>query len=325
MRRLHIIHGPSDDEPTYPYLLVGNNWKYLVNRCHPGQVDVEVMLVEADKLAAMGATLSASCPCDKHPLFPLLERVVMGGIRDSIWTQFPLGYLTRDYTQDLPLALVGLPSVRHYCQSLQVGPLALPAAILEVKAPLETFTYHAVPGHGPTPYPNGMPPVIIGAINRYHFSCNHVVVSMDGQTPLIDYEEVKRIMVMILSLVKRQLVTTLNETEVEGFEGTYLEFYDLIRHVQIQPPEVGLEYPFFGSRARWLADRPSKCLGAFQSMFNHEFGPWRDRIVFKNREDAPLCPACGLDQEEEWKNQPEMVGDYPSAAYLLNPKILAGK
>jgi hypothetical protein len=250
----------------------------------------------------------------------------MAGLRESLWTQFPAGYNTEPYVQTLPLALLSLSTVRHYCQSVQVGPLALPATLQEVTAPLETFTFHAVPGHGPSHFINGLPPIIIGAVNRYHFSCNHLIVSMDGETPLIDMVQIKRIMMIVVGMIKRELLpavtNSISQDEYEKLDtpdigNTTVEFYDLIRHVQIHPPEVGLEYPFFGSRARWLADRPSRCLGIFQKMITEQnFGEWSDKIVFKNREDAPPCAACGLDPVEEWKHQPEPVGENPSGMYF---------
>lgn len=325
VQRLRIIHQANGVEPTYPYLLKGNNWKHLINRRYPGDMDVASYLLEADMLSIIGTTILSACGCHR-PMFPKLERVVMAGMRDSLWTTFPRGYDTEAYHQTIPLALLSLPTVRHYCQSVQVGPLALPSQLQEVKAPLETFTYHAVPGHGPSHFINGLPPIILGAVNRYHFYSNHVVVSMDGQTPLIEEEEIKRIMMIVVAMVKRNSLPVVTNPMSEDqyiklptpdISGTSIEFYDLVRHVQIHPPEIGLDYPFLGNGARWLADRPSKCLGVFQSLITESnFGAWSDKTILKHREDAPPCAACGLDQMEEWEHQPVSTGENPSARYF---------
>jgi len=35
---------------------------------------------------------------------------------------------------------------------------------------------------------------------------------------------------------------------------------------------------------------------------------WRGRVIFKNREDAPPCTACGLNLAEQWDDYIEDKG-----------------
>lgn len=246
----------------------------------------------------------------------------MGGIRESLCTDYPLGYTLRCYNRKLANALIDLPTVRHYCQSIQVGPLSLPSGILDVKSPLETFTYHAVPGHGPSPHFGGMPPVILGAVNRYYFSCNHTLVSMDGINYNASAQELYGLLIMVIQMFQPTYIKgrkTVGGTRITSHQirETTIELYDYIRHVRIQPPEVKLAFPHINGKAMGLADRPAESLKTLQDKLDsYVDDDWRGRVVLKNREDASPCRACDLDPREQWKIQGIPEGENPSTVYL---------
>jgi hypothetical protein len=317
VQRLHIIHNDHLREPTYQDLITRNCWENLSGR---ESLDTYALLKENAQLADIAKHLAKVCPHD--PIMPRLERVVMGGIRESIWTDYPLGYSLRCYDRKLANALIDLPTVRHYCQSFQVGPLSLPSGLLAVKSPLETFTYHAVPGHGPSPHPGGMPPVILGAVNRYYFSCNHTLVSMDGVNFNVSAQELYGILIMIIQMfqptyMKPRKTVSGKHISTKDIRNTTIELYDFIRHVRIHPPEVKLAFPHTNGKAMGLADRPAESLEHLQdTLDSYVDEEWRGRVVLKNREEASPCQACDLDSREQWKIQGLPEGENPSSVYL---------
>jgi len=315
VRRLHIIHADHLREPPYWDLMLGDNWDFLDN--DGSCFNVKALLVENAKLGDLAKQLANVCP--NHPVLPRLERVVMGGIRETVWTKYLPGYMLRCYNRDIPQLLIDLPTVRHYCQSTQVGPLSLPSGLLSVDSPLETFTHHVVPGHGPSPHVGGMPPIVIGAINRYYFSCNHILVSMDGIRPVESTQQVYGIMTLLLEMFHpRHLCTDRIEAyDPEAAAVTTVEFYDFFRHVRIHPPELRPEFPFYGVNHMELANRPAESLQTLQDSLDAYLEEhWRGRVILKNREDAPACAACDLDPKEQWKVQGAMKKDNPSSVYL---------
>ena len=287
------------------------------------------LLMENGTYISIAQDLMGLCP--KYSIMPRLEKLVMGGIRDSLWTTYPLGWEFHTYDRQLAHILIDLPSVKHYCQSIQVGPLALPAGLLALNTPLETFTYHAVPGHGPSPHSGGMPPVIIGAVNRYYFSGNHTLVSMDGIEPLVSQKELFCIQLLILQMFHQPVTLPARNTEpshlnhgitAQAAQDTTIEIYDYIRHVRIHPPEVGPTWPFYDGKAHGLADRPAESLQVIQEKLDELMdAKWKGMVSLKNREDAPPCAACDLDPKEQWKLRGIQLGDNPSSVYLLKATI----
>ena len=326
IRRLHIIHKDHVQEPTYLDLTRRNLWAF-VGRLGP--------INQADLLVENGTYATAALDLleldEDQSLMPRLERVVMGGIRKSLWTTYSFGYEYGAYDRRFAHVLIDLPSVKHYCQSVQVGPLSLPSGLLALDTPLETFTHHAVPGHGPSPHLGGMPPVVIGAINRYYFSCNHTLVSMDGLDPLVSDKELFCILLLILQMYHKSVVLPARDTEpdhpnygitTEAAQNTTIEVYDFIRHVRIHPPEVRPPWPFYHGKALELADRPAESLEMVQETLERLMQPeWKGRVRLKNREEAPPCAACDLDPKEQWKVPVLLQDDNPSSVYLLKASL----
>lgn len=326
VRRLHIIHVDHSQEPTYLNLIKRNRWD-----CLDGAIDIDPMqiLVENGTYIAIAQDLMELCP--KRSIMPRLERIVMGGIRDSLWTSYPYGWELRAYDRQLAHILIDLPSVKHYCQSVQVGPLSLPSGLLELDHRLETFTHHAVPGHGPSPHAGGMPPVIIGAINRYYFSCNHTLVSMDGKRPMISPKELGCILILILQMYHQTVTLNARSSESRDIDyditdaaahDTTIEIYDFIRHVRIHPPEIAPPWPYYDGKGYGLADRPAESLEVVQNELDLlVFEKWQGRVIFKNREDAPPCAACDLDPKEKWKVERLPQVENPSSVCLSRARI----
>lgn len=326
VQRLHIIHSDHYAEPTYYSLITHHCWDHLYGS-QGGHLNAYAIIKENALTADVAKHLAGMSP--SQPIMPRLERVVMGGIRESLWTNYPLGYALRCYNRKLAEVLIDQPTVRHYCQSIQVGPLSLPSGLLAVTSPLKTFTHHAVPGHGPSPHFGGLPPVIIGAVNRYHFSCNHTLVSMDGIDPEISAKELYAILVMVMHMFQPTHLRSAKGRKTcgsfitpEEAHETTIEIYDFIRHVQIHPPLVKPPFPYFNGKALGLADRPAESLESIQeSLDSYMDSMWKGRVLLKNREEALPCEACDLDPKEQWKIQGIPQGESPSSAYLSDEII----
>jgi hypothetical protein len=79
-------------------------------------------------------------------VFANLERVIMSGEYDT----FPWGRNQTDFNifhrsltpAPMPLFLLSLSNVKHYCQWTPTGPLALPNRIIKIDNPPEIVTIH---------------------------------------------------------------------------------------------------------------------------------------------------------------------------------------
>jgi hypothetical protein len=89
----------------------------------------------------------------------------------------------------------------------------------------------------------------------------------------------------------------------EGIRRTSIEIYDYIRHVRVYDPEPSTTFPFLAMNYFGLAERPPESLKVVQSALDQFLGgEWKGRVIFKNREEAPICAACDMDVQEHWKS-----------------------
>jgi hypothetical protein len=246
--------------------------------------------------------------------FANLERVIMTGAGDRSW-----GEQTADYKlpfdqyhqlswQDklandarkfdirpIPHFLIGLDTVKHYCQTALAGPLALANEILRPPNLPEIVTYHLPP----RPIEAGiLPPMVPGAINRYVFQlCAHIRFG-EGNGDVERPEAVKDILMPILEMLERRYrALCFDESHFDllpirpglvNFKDTIIELYGYTRHVQVHIAD---------GKAKFNMKRGANNLKGIQDQLDLLIAHWKGKVFLKNIEDAPPCSACGLDAD----------------------------
>jgi hypothetical protein len=253
--------------------------------------------------------------------FPALQTVSLGEHEDIKWSGWRFKFIDEirdvrrqyDNAFGLPQALAGLPSVEDMCQSVVDGPFALSAAIHVPKTPVNSFTYHAR-------YPSGVCrcnleyiPIIKGAVNRYYFDNAHTL-NHTGARPWIDDSGIllKDLFRALNQMSPGPSVLEMNRShsaqiDTNILDDTVIELYDYFRFVDPVEGDDHSSNIKRGHSAR--ACRPAKPLRMFQEELN-ELLPdaWKDKVILKNREDAPPCAACGFDLVKEWESKIELDG-----------------
>jgi hypothetical protein len=233
---------------------------------------------------------------ERGKLFPRLRRVVLGDVGDLTWT---LGHSTLEIFdielgKQLPMALLGIPTVRHVCQSLRGGPLTLPADhYIKPNTPISSFTYHLrMPGaRGWSPSP---PPLVIGCVNRYIFKTVHTVKEQhldDPSTRSLVERCVEDLLPIFAQFESKLSVFSMNGDEPVlrrldpvDIASTAIEIYDFIRCEKSDSKDPGDITPV-------------------QLALDRRLGPWSGRVTIRNREDCPACPACGYDRKAEYYDE----------------------
>jgi hypothetical protein len=321
IQHLQLYSGMHHESQTYADFMIRNSWAVLDPPPKRGEHSTYHQEFEVSIL--IGLFLRHAVERGVIP-FPALRMVSLGGHEDFKWidwrdwrTPFVGGSRTHDDQYDdafgIPQVIIGLPSVEHICQSVVNGPFALSPAIHIPKTPVKTFTYHArYPSDGCTCNLEYIP-IIKGAVNRYYFVNAYTLIHTDG-SPWIDDSGI------ILNALFRGLNQTSLRLSVSEknrshsaqidaniLDDTVIELYDYFRFVD---PVEGDSLPLRITRGHSAqACRPAKPLPRFQQELD-ELLPdaWRDKVILKNREDAPLCAACGFDLVREWENKIEQDG-----------------
>jgi hypothetical protein len=118
-------------EPTYLQLVSNEEWPYLVAKKKASDFYRPLKLAKqqdgyADRFLYGPAVLALKVATIKSPALSQLQRITMSAEEvSSAW-----GSLQSEFTSfakrlepaPVPLLLVGLPSVQHYCQRLPTGP-----------------------------------------------------------------------------------------------------------------------------------------------------------------------------------------------------------
>lgn len=143
------------------------------------------------------SSVDSSPDIGKSPIreqaFAKVERVTMAkdGVRnwDAPWTDLTMGYTFPIWAQmgdrppiapnsllprPIPHFLVGLKSVKHYCQSSRLGPLALKHTNTRPASSPEIVTHHLPEEIGPGDM--HLPPIVIDSVNRYIFRAPQVII-----------------------------------------------------------------------------------------------------------------------------------------------------
>ena len=284
-------------EPTYEELLSVGEWRFLGVKSHIKDCWASLMLAFndnrfADRYLSGPACTALQSGADSltlsQSIFKSLDRVIMSGETKS----FPWGTNQFQFTMfddplnaaPIPSFLASLPSVKHYCQCSPTGPLALPNHIIKIDNPPDIVTFHP-------PYmleqcgPQWLPPIILGATNRYIFNRNGMTGTTTDTGEGLDYDSLAPFMSpLVAMLLDRMVLDVSSDTHHYGTFGsvsldkTTIEVYDYIRHFNLSDTRK---------------DPPSD-LRHIQRKFEETIGRWKGKVFLKNREDCPPCSACGF-------------------------------
>jgi len=318
--RLHIHHQRHWQEATYHEIFT-LGWDALEDKVDINAVpyirDKDSVYEECQALEKEGLRLRKFIT-EGLTILPNLRTVSMGGIGEAIYNGSFAPYIEQYYDchfddsrKLLPHSLIDLPTVSHYCQAVAFGPLALPSKILKLQSPLETFTHH------PRPSPlfslcrnvqaTCSPPVILGAVNRYYCEAAiSIPYSMVGKAEV----DLTGLMDPILAMLSRSVyvadpttgTTVISNDEATDIDGTVIELYAYVRAVDEKDlAALTRGYSAFSNKLQELAPQSLVDLQAHLDTLLPE--EWKGKVWLKNREDAPPCPAYGLDLEEEFEDQ----------------------
>jgi hypothetical protein len=216
-----------------------------------------------------------------------LESVIMSGEGDN----FPRGRNQAEFDiftnslppAPIPLFFASLPNVKHYCQWIPTGPLALPTRIIKIDNPPEIVTIH-YPHMLEDWGPQWIPPIVLGTTNRYMFKSNNGVCSRDSGEDM-RFDQLAYFVAPMMHMLSPHPVLHVKSNGHEyvpfdsvSLNNTRLEMYDYIRHSSLDD----------------INDDSPNDLIHIQRLFDERIGRWKGKVFLKNREDCPPCSACGF-------------------------------
>lgn len=193
----------------------------------------------------------------------------------------------------LPVALLAIPSVEHFCQSTECGPLALRPSIHKPSGHLsiKVFTYHLRhPGrhHG---LKRNFAPIISGAINRYYYLYDPTAENVNASSERILGQTMTVSLVKCFSNKGFEVVgpdmKPLKESSIEKdpVQNTVVELYGLF------PADLGLT-PI--EAAQTESDRTYVTREVMQDLLDSNLPEiWKGKVFLKSKAEAPPCTACG--------------------------------
>ena len=305
--RVYLGNDRSLEEPTYTHLIVDGEWTLsgsvsTSEDCFLGMWLALDHPTFARRFLLFPAAEAVQKAVDSRfrsqGAFAALERVIMTREAES----FPWGVLQLEFYNfnnvldppPVPLLLANLPSVKHYCQFSPVGPLALPNQTLQIEHPPEVVTIHR-PGLYSDLGPAWRPPIVFGSTNRLMCNGTNVCLSNDAPGATVPIENIARFLAPLEEMLGEITVLragvnqhTLISSSSVPLENTKIEIYDYIRH-----------FTFSGAADIQTADSRPTDLSQIQAILDARIGRWKGKVFLKNREDWPLCSACGF--EGFWK------------------------
>ena len=215
-------------EPTYLQLVFKGEWPYLVAKRKAKDFYRPLQLAMqqdgfADRFLYGPAVRALKLATIKGPALSHLHRITMSAEETSTtWGSFQseiTSFAERLEPAPVPLFLLGLPSVQHYCQRLPTGSFALPNHVIKVDSPPAIVTIHT-PKMLSKDGLIWLPPIVLGATNRYMFRCEDTLLCSihaeeDKMTSRIP-QVLHRLQVM---LSERPVLHIKNDTDFE-----YLSF-----------------------------------------------------------------------------------------------------
>jgi len=312
IERLQIYSGYYYDEPPYVDLLRGLPWSQLITP--PSKTRLANGATGGSLLEEVGLCLRTVRLLEailQHDLsaFARLRAVSMGDIPNITWSsslapKMEVGMLGASPMSGLQLkslarTLVNMPNVTHACQSTQFGPLGLSHGANRIKNPPAVFTYHPKLPSPFCPCTEALGPIILGTMNRHYYTC---LYAMEDE-PVIMASIINNIVLSVCSTPISDTGEDAGDTaDSDDLGKTMVELYDYVRVSESTQNSRADPVPTpRGHSVR--ACRPAQSLNQFQGVLEEYLPPkWRGRVIFKNREDAPLCTACGLNLAEMWED-----------------------
>jgi hypothetical protein len=220
----------------------------------------------------------------RNAVFGSVERICMTSTGDQNWgTHHSHPATDNNFTTPaLPIRLLCLPSVKHFCQSIMRGPLSLGWCTLKTKNPPKIATFHT---HHINLWAdkNNLPPIILGAVNRYMSTG----MRFHTITPdLIWTEGTAEIFTPLFNFVAGPSVGIENDGHMDSvqadtvsFANTSIEVYNFVDWYPGPTADPNL------TRAERLA--------LVQKFVDKHLGKWKGRVTLKDKADCPPCSACG--------------------------------
>ena len=288
-------------EPTYLQLVSNAEWPYLVAKRKASDFYRPLQLAMqqdgfADKFLYRPAVLALKLATIKSPALRHLQRITMSAEEITpIWGSFQsefTSFAERLEPAPVPLFLLDLPSIQHYCQRLPTGPFALPNHVIKIDNPPAIVTIHT-PKMLSKDGLIWLPPIVLGATNRYMFRCeDELLCSIDAAEDKIADSVAQVLHRLQVMLGERPVLNVKNDTDFEylsfpsvSLANTRIEIYNYIRYFNF----VDVMDPFPKA-----TDQPLD-LAPIQSIFNERIGRWKGKVFLKNSAECPPCSACGFE------------------------------
>lgn len=313
IERLQIYSGYYYDEPPYVDLLRGRPWSQLITppsktRLSNGATDGS--LSEEVGLCLRTVRLLEAILQRDPSAFARLRTVSMGDIPNITWSsslapKVEVGMLGASpmsglQTKSLARTLINMPNVAHACQATQFGPLGLSHGANRIKNPPAVFTYHPKLSSPPCPCTDALGPLILGTMNRHYYTCLYAV----KDESVIVASVIDNIVGSVCSTPISDAGEDIGDTDDSDDLGdTMVELYDYVR--VSESTQNSRTNPITTPRGHSVrACRPARSLDRLQEIVDEHLPPkWRGRVIFKNREEAPRCTACGLN----WRRCGEII------------------
>jgi len=325
VQHLHLYTGTYNKEPTYHELIERGLW---------GGLNLDGMVKppwsathELMSCGVVSLMIRNSMRVDRISPFPSLRTVSLGGYQDHIWgspqaeewEKRALDGTGIPIFKDLPISLLEIPSVEHFCQSNEFGPLALMPNFIAPSgmSTLKVFTCHLQHPGRQAGLKSMFAPVIMGSTKRYYYVYDPIVDKDDpprASTYLQGQSIAGEEMLITLSLPFRKVGSEVvgsikgmniqlpsdhefsklsNESKAAQFpsdrnpidESTIVEIYGLC------PSDLG---PIPGMTVHDPAYRRIPPIEELQDMLDEQLPEiWRGKVFLKSKADAPPCTACG--------------------------------
>jgi hypothetical protein len=271
-------------EPTYVGLILRGEWRFLglkefVNDYYAGlrqafhHFESTYRYMSGPTVRALESAITKSSSSTSN-VFANLERVIMSGEYDT----FPWGRNQTDFnifTRSLPpvpipLFFLSWPNVKHYCQWTPTGPLALPNRIIMIDNPPEIVTIH-YPHMLEDWGPQWLPPIVLGATNRYMFRGNNGACSRDNGESM-SFDQLAYFVAPMMTMLGPHPVLHIKSDghmyvpfDSVSLKDTRLEMYDYIRHANFLDE----------------SDDPPCDLTHIQRLFDERIGKWTGKVFLK--------------------------------------------
>jgi hypothetical protein len=320
--RLHVYQNRHWGEATYLELITFG-WHLLEMGEKtsldgiPGGLDGPGLFQDITRLVNEGKRLRQFIT-EGITVLPNLQVVVTGGLGETVFNEPRAVMLEQLYSchfdstsKILPHALIDLPSVQHYCQTVAFGPFALPNRIIQpVSSNIQTYTQHE---RGEPMFSQCLtlqsmrsPPVILGASNRYYcYATKYVRYPLD---PRMYYKGAESLLRPIVAMLDRPVYTAdpstgeavqckdvVNSDMTKDTQVVIYNYIRLLEREKLQESSLEPVDPF-----HVIESLPPLNLLFFQAFLEHLLPEaWKGKVRLANREEAPPCAGCGHDMEGE--------------------------